>query len=93
MPNITVKFPPKSWKMDIDPSEDLETVKIQIFSLSMLEPERMALTLVGYGPLTEATNLSRIDWEKYNELHVCLKVDVEAWQDCCTLLVSKSPIA
>ena len=77
MHNITVKFPPKVWNIDLDPAEDLETIKIQIFSLSFLEPDRMALTLIGYGPLLAETDLTSIDWEAHNELHVALKVEVD----------------
>jgi hypothetical protein len=93
MYSVTLRYPPKTWTIEVDPSESVDTLKIQAFSLSNLDPDKQDLLLVGYGPLTDDTDLASIDWATHTEIVMSLKVEIEGWQECCTKIISKDEIS
>lgn len=58
---VTIVYQGKNYDLDIDISEDVETFRLQIFSLINVPPERQKIVGIKGGILRDDTDLSQAD--------------------------------
>jgi len=58
---VTIVYQGKNYPLDLDISEDVETFRLQIFSLTNVPPERQKIVGIKGGMLKDDTDLSKAD--------------------------------